>query len=541
MIPLRYLRKSVELNQSPLELFSRLTEQGFKSDSLLLESGEPGASGCDKSILITGSALRIRAFGLRLVFEALTANGQAILERFNCQSANLIVKSEKSQEYLCKGASSEFEQKHKLMDDSVFSPIRELISQLEPGDENSAKSAMLAGAFGYELIDAFEQLPLHKLSDESKPDLYLILPETRVLFDHQYDTQKIEQLVVSGEDEEKRYHHAAHELTIIEAEILKKLSDTDLNSKVEQNIISGNNQNEINQIEVDITDEQFVKSVLRCKKCIEQGEVFQIVPSRTFSASCVDPLSAYLRLSQQNPSPYQFYFSTLDFQLFGASPESAVKFNQQTRQVELYPIAGTVKRGRDEEGNIDVDQDNRLECELRLDHKEQAEHMMLVDLARNDIARISVVGTRQVSELLKVDRYSHVMHLVSRVEGKLLPELDALHAYQACLNMGTLTGAPKLRATELIRQFEDEKRGFYGGAIGYLDCEGNLDTAIVIRSALVEKGVAKIRAGAGIVADSEPMSEANETRQKAMAVLVAVTQQAFPSIKNRVTGELHNA
>ncbi len=199
-----------------------------------------------------------------------------------------------------------------------------------------------------------------------------------------------------------------------------------------------------------------------------------------------------------------------------------MKYDAESREVELYPIAGTRPRGRDARGAIDAELDNRLEAELRLDAKEIAEHMMLVDLARNDLARVCRSGTRQVRDMLKVDRYSHVMHLVSRVAGELHGELDALHAYRACLNMGTLVGAPKVRAMQLLRQYEDGYRGSYGGAIGILDSAGNLDTSIVIRSAEVREGIARVRAGAGVVLDSDPRLEAEETRNKALAVLTAV-------------------
>jgi anthranilate synthase component 1 len=168
--------------------------------------------------------------------------------------------------------------------------------------------------------------------------------------------------------------------------------------------------------------------------------------------------------------------------------------------------------------------DSRIELDLRLDKKELAEHIMLVDLARNDIARVSQPGTRHVAELLKVDRYSHVMHLVSRVCGTLEVELDALHAYQACMNMGTLSGAPKVKATSLIREVEGKRRGSYGGAVGYLTGEGDMDTCIVIRSAFVKNKRAQIQAGAGVVFDSDPQSETNETRQKAQAVISAIKE-----------------
>ena len=211
-----------------------------------------------------------------------------------------------------------------------------------------------------------------------------------------------------------------------------------------------------------------------------------------------------------------FYLHGPDYELFGASPESNLKFDAASRLVEVYPVAGTRPRGTNPELDI------RAELEMRTDSKEVAEHTMLVDLARNDLARVAVPTTRKVADLLQVDRYSRVMHLVSRVTATLHPDFDCLDAYRACMNMGTLTGAPKLRATELLRQVEGRRRGSYGGAIGYLKGDGSMDTAIVIRSAFVRNGTAIVQAGAGVVRDSQPQSEANETLHKAYAVLTAI-------------------
>ena len=205
------------------------------------------------------------------------------------------------------------------------------------------------------------------------------------------------------------------------------------------------------------------------------------------------------------------------YELFGASPESNLKFTADTRIVELYPIAGTRPRGLNPDGSVNHELDIRAELELRTDAKEISEHTMLVDLARNDLARVAVPATRRVEELLQVDRYSRVMHLVSRVSAELAPDLDALDAYRACMNMGTLTGAPKIRATELLREAEGTRRGSYGGAVGYLRGNGDMDTCIVIRSAFVSKGVAIVQAGAGVVRDSQPQSEADESLHKAYA------------------------
>jgi anthranilate synthase component 1 len=208
--------------------------------------------------------------------------------------------------------------------------------------------------------------------------------------------------------------------------------------------------------------------------------------------------------------------------LLGASPETAVKVTGRPARVTLRPIAGTAPRGRTPDGRLDQELDARIQAALLTDAKELAEHMMLVDLARNDVARVSRAGTRRVSRLLTVDHYQHVMHIVSEVEGELAPGLDALHAYTASMNMGTLVGAPKIRAAELLREHEPTRRGPYGGAVGYVTHAGEMDTAIVIRSALVQDNVAHVRAGAGIVLDSDPVREAEETRRKAASVLAAV-------------------
>jgi anthranilate synthase component 1 len=218
-------------------------------------------------------------------------------------------------------------------------------------------------------------------------------------------------------------------------------------------------------------------------------------------------------------APYGFLVEDPDFVLFGASPETAVKVEQGV--VEISPIAGTRGRGA-RNGRLDPDLDARIEAELRLDEKETAEHLMLVDLARNDVSRVAVEGRTQVERLMAVARFSQVMHLVSEVRAPLRPELDALHALRAALNPGTLVGAPKVRAAQILAELEAGPRGAYGGALVLLRSERELDSAIVIRSALVRDGVATVRAGAGIVADSRPRDEADETRRKAAAVLEAL-------------------
>ena len=269
-------------------------------------------------------------------------------------------------------------------------------------------------------------------------------------------------------------------------------------------------------------DSEFRAIVSQLQNNVTAGDIYQVVPARAFSLDCPDAFAAYRQLRETNPSPYMFYVRGADYELFGASPESNLKFNASTREVQLYPIAGTRPRGLNPDGSINHELDIRNELEMRTNNKEVAEHTMLVDLARNDLARVAVPQTRKVAELLQVDRYSRVMHLVSRVTATLHEDYDALDAYRACMNMGTLTGAPKLRAMELIRVTEGTRRGSYGGAVGYLKGDGSMDNCIVIRSAYVKNGQAVVQAGAGVVRDSVPQAEADETLHKAYAVLHAI-------------------
>lgn len=271
----------------------------------------------------------------------------------------------------------------------------------------------------------------------------------------------------------------------------------------------------------DLDDTAFAALVARLKEEIAAGEVYQIVPSRTFSGPCPEPLDAYARLRTAEPASYRFYLSTADWTLLGASPETSVRLSSGGpggRTVEVKPIAGTRPRG------VSPDADDRMEAEMRLDGKELAEHMMLVDLARNDVARVSLPGTRRVAKLLTVERFARVMHLVSSVTGTLRPGYDAFDALAACLNVGTLVGAPKIRAMQLLRAHEATRRGAYGGAIGWVAGDGRMDTAVVIRSALVRDGIASVRSGAGVVHDSIPEAEAAETRAKASALLGVLSQ-----------------
>ena len=263
----------------------------------------------------------------------------------------------------------------------------------------------------------------------------------------------------------------------------------------------------------------FVDAVERAREYIRAGDIFQVVLSRRWSAPFTgDPFAVYRALRRISPSPYQYYLRTPHGTVFGASPERLVRVRRdgEGAEVETIPLAGTRRRGRTR------DEDLALERELLADAKERAEHVMLVDLGRNDVGRVAAPGSVSVKEFFGVERYSHVMHLASRVVGRLAPGKDAVDALAATFPAGTLSGAPKIRAMEIIEELEPLRRGAYGGAVGYLDGAGNLDVAIAIRTAVVKDGVLHVQAGAGIVADSKPELEADECENKARALMRAV-------------------
>ena len=260
---------------------------------------------------------------------------------------------------------------------------------------------------------------------------------------------------------------------------------------------------------------QFMADVRKAKEYIRAGDIFQVVPSQRFSSEIsADPFDIYRALRVVNPSPYLYFLRLDDVSIVGSSPEMLVKV--QRRDVFYRPIAGTLPRGRDEK------QDRELEAKLLADPKERAEHIMLVDLGRNDLGRVCEYGSVKVERLMFVERYSHVMHLVSTLRGKLREGLDCFDALMACFPAGTLSGAPKIRAMEIIDEIEPTRRGIYGGAILYLDFSGNLDSCIALRTLIAKNGRAYIQAGAGIVADSVPEKEYAETVNKARAVITAL-------------------
>ena len=263
------------------------------------------------------------------------------------------------------------------------------------------------------------------------------------------------------------------------------------------------------------TQETYEASVRRAQEYIRAGDIYQVVLSQRFDAETdVDPFTVYRTLRYVNPSPYMYFMRIGELSIVGSSPEMLVRV--EGRRVETHPIAGTRARGSDEA------EDRRLAEELRGNEKECAEHVMLVDLGRNDVGRVSEYGSVEVSRYMTLERYSHVMHLVSRVEGQLADGRDRLNALEACFPAGTVSGAPKIRAMEIIAELEPERRGIYAGAVGYLDFSGHLDCCITIRTIAMSRGRASVQAGAGIVADSVATAEYQETLDKASALIRAL-------------------
>ncbi len=478
----------------PLGVFAAL-KPSEPAERLLFE-GKDGPT-----LLMQAAAVRAECRGDTVTLHALTPNGESLLRTIAAQAGEsttggLLV--------LHFPASRSHDAAERLLAPTPLHALRLTLQAAMPkADDPFAVAALGVIAFDYAAIG--EDLPPNPEDPLAFPDYLFWVPESLLLFDPDGRTR----ILCPGfpDPEPQRAERNHHDAVVRLANLLERCAEP-LPSVLPT-------QPRPAQPECDLDDTAFAEVVTRMKEEIAAGEVYQIVPSRTFRASCREPLAAYAALRGLEPNAYRFFVEGPDFVLLGASPETSVRVSRRDAglDVEVRPIAGTRSRG------ATADEDDRIEADMRLDGKELAEHMMLIDLARNDVARISETGTRRVARLLTVERYARVMHLVSSVTGRLRPELDALHALDACLNVGTLTGAPKIRATELLRQTEHTRRGPYGGAIGWLNGAGEMDTAVVIRSALVRDGVAHVRAGAGVVHDSAPLAEAEETRRKASALL----------------------
>ncbi len=394
---------------------------------------------------------------------------------------------------------------------NVFEFVKLLLSEHQPAQIAGLPpfTAGAVGYFSYDVVRQLEKIGEQAEDDLSLPDCELMFFDRLLAFDHlRHQIHIMAAADVSKEKPRQAYDRAVRDIEGLERKLAGGLRPPMWRR-------SGKSAPGRLKIHAGTTRAKFLRSVERCKEYIAAGDIFQVVLSQRLDfIPEVPPFDLYRALRQVNPSPYLYFLRMGETQILGSSPEMLVRVTG--RKLEYRPIAGTHPRGRDEA------EDARLEEKMRNDEKERAEHVMLVDLGRNDLGRVSEYGSVKVKDLMYVERYSHVMHLVSALEGTLRKDLGAIDAFAACFPAGTLSGAPKVRAMQIIEELEPVRRGIYGGSVLYADFAGNLDSCIGIRTMLMQGAHAYVQAGAGIVADSDPVSEFEESMNKAQALLRAV-------------------
>ena len=524
------LTRAVRYHADVHRLISRLTRDGLIEsvptnedrrrplDTVLLESVDIATKTSRTTIAVLEASARLTCRVHSVTIEALPQaprDGNAAVERVRSCLEQYVTSQSSDGDGLSSVTvtipplrdDSSLEERARLTADSTVAPLRVLASS----EVDHPYLPLLAGAFAFDYLATFESLPPVAPGMNTCPDYLFYDARILLVIDHPTREAVLVGASIDPQSLSDRLDSLERAINVEEPDHRAPQS-------------APRTPPPAIRARPTVSDADYAATVETMQESIAAGDIYQVVPSRGFTLECPDALAAYDELRKSNPSPYMFYLAAPEFELFGASPESALQYSARTGEVSIRPIAGTRPRGLALDGSVDHELDIRLELELRSDAKEIAEHVMLIDLARNDVARVSVPGTRRVTDLMRVDRYSRVMHLVSEVTGVLAPGLDALDAYRASMTMGTLTGAPKLRAAELIRQTEGARRGSYGGSVGYLRGDGEFDTCIVIRSAFVAQGRALVQSGAGVVADSVPAREAAETRHKAWAVLAAIAK-----------------
>ncbi len=388
-------------------------------------------------------------------------------------------------------------------------PVEEMLSEYKLADVDYLDK-FNGGAVGYIAYDAvryFEELPTPDVDPLGLPESIFMLSTTYLVFDHLRHKIKVVSHAHLKGDAKKAYDEAVSRIESVVRRLksFPNIPEPNLDMQTDADI------------EFNMSREYYERMVNKTREYIIAGDVIQtVVAQRMSRPTSAHPFQIYRSLRAVNPSPYMYYLDMGDFQIVGASPELLVQVVDGA--VAVHPIAGTRRRGRDEAEDLE------LEEELRTDEKERAEHIMLLDLGRNDVGRVSKPGTVEVTQILDIERYSHVIHLVSHVTGQLRDEYTNYDALRACFPAGTVSGAPKIRAMEIIAELEPDKRSVYAGAVGYFDFSGNMDTAIAIRTLVLKDGVAHVQAGGGIVYDSNPEDEYMETIHKASAVFKAIDQ-----------------
>ena len=520
-----------------LGLVDTVQDGSRPTNTVLLESADIASKQHLTTIAVLAASAQITCTGDTVTLKALdTTDGPQALKAVAQYLSSAVTRQSDSELvlHLPSVAEDSAEEHARLRERSTMEPLRILTDQVVAHPH----LPLVAGAVAFDYLGTYESLPSVADGANTCPDYLFFNARIILVVDHPTGSCQLvgasldaAQLSAQMDALEAAINELPSQAPSAPAEQAAPAQQTTLTASAHQQAATPEAQAASAPAQAaedtvtaypTMSDADFCELVAKMQQHIAIGDAYQVVPSRGFVIDCPQPLQTYRYLHDADPSPYMFYIATDDFELFGASPESSLLHSAKTGQVAIRPIAGTRPRGFAPDGSIDHELDIRLELELRSDAKEVAEHVMLVDLARNDVARISAPGTRKVTQLLRVDRYSRVMHLVSEVTGQLASDLHPLDAFRASMTMGTLTGAPKLRAAELIRQYEGTRRGSYGGAVGYLRGDGELDTCIVIRSAFARGGKAIVQAGAGVVSDSVPQREADETAHKASNVLRAI-------------------
>jgi anthranilate synthase component 1 len=385
--------------------------------------------------------------------------------------------------------------------------LKQLMGEYHPV-EVEGLPRFFGGAVGYltfDMVRFFERLPDQTVDDLNVPDCMFMLTDTIVIFDHMLQKIKVVSNALVDGPPEKAYQQAIAKIEQLIARLRQPVPPRPPRRPPAGPLTLTSN----------FTKEAYEGVVESAKEYIRAGDIIQVVPSQRFEAPIdVDPFDIYRALRTVNPSPYMFYLKFRDLKLIGSSPEVNVRL--EGGLIELRPLAGTRRRGHT------AAEDLEIAAELMQDPKERAEHIMLVDLGRNDVGRVAKIGSVKVTELLQVEKYSHVMHLVSHVVGELVESRDCFDVMRATFPQGTVSGAPKVRAMEIIEELEPTKRGPYAGAVGYFGYSGNMDTCIALRTMTVKGTMAYLQAGGGVVADSVPELEYEETLNKAKALMRAI-------------------
>jgi len=469
---------------TPVQAFKRLDDS---CAACLFESVIGGEKVGRYSFLASGPFRRIEAYGSQVTVSRLNATNEWDTETFECENP--------------------------------FHTLREHVRSIDVAhlEELPPFIGGAIGYAGYDTVRYVEHLPNAPKDDRLLPDLWFALYDQMVVFDHVQKTVVVLALADVGDDQPGDDGDEALQLAYLHAgarvdALIARLEIPDESLHLADIKISGD-------VAIDytsnLTQTQFENAVRKCVEYIRAGDIFQVVISqRLQTALAVPPFELYRTLRVVNPSPFMFYLRTPTVTLVGSSPEIMVRVVDGRTTVR--PLAGTRPRGATEA------EDERMAAELLADPKERAEHVMLVDLGRNDVGRVAEYNTVEISDVMVIERYSHVMHITSNVCGQLRTECDAFDALAACLPAGTVSGAPKVRAMEIIDELEPNRRGPYAGAVGYIDFAGNMDTCIALRTVVIQDGIAYVQAGAGIVADSVPELEYQETLNKARGLLKAI-------------------